>query len=217
MVTRERRADRGRRMARQRLSAIGDELREARLSAGLSQQALGDLVGVSHTEISRIELARHERVPYQTVAVIGAVLGLDVSIRAFPDDEPIRDAAQVALLGRLRSHVSAEIRWRAEVPIRLASDKRAWDVELAGAGWRVVADAESRLRDAQAVTRRVLLKARDDGADVVLLVVADSRHNRRVVRLIQPDLASHFPVSGRVILDALAQGQRPPGSGIVTL
>jgi len=217
MVTRERRADRGRRMARQRLSAIGDELREARLSAGLSQQALGDLVGVSHTEISRIELARHERVPYQTVAVIGAVLGLDVSIRAFPDGEPIRDAAQVALLGRLHSHVSAEIRWRTEVPIQLTGDKRAWDVEHAGAGWRVVADAASRLRDAQAVTRRVLLKARDDGADVVLLVVADSRHNRRVLRLIQPDLASHFPVRGRVILDALAQGQRPPGSGIVTV
>jgi hypothetical protein len=62
-----------------------------------------------------------------------------------------------------------------------------------------------------------LLKARDDGADLVLLVVADTRHNRRVVRLIQPDLASHFPVSGRVILDALAQGKRPPGSGIVVL
>jgi hypothetical protein len=50
-----------------------------------------------------------------------------------------------------------------------------------------------------------------------LLLVADTRHNRRVVRLIQPDLASHFPVSGRVILDALAQGKRPPGSGIVVL
>jgi len=166
MVTRERRVDRGRRMARQRLNAIGDELREARRSAGLSQQALGDLVGVSHTEISRIELARDERVPFQTVAVIGAVLGLDVSIRSFPDAERMRDAAQVALLGRLRRHISTQVRWRTEVPLRLTGDRRAWDVELAGAGWRVVADAESRLRDAQAVTRRVLLKARDDRAEV---------------------------------------------------
>ena len=80
---------------------IGDELREARLAAGLSQRRVAELVGLSHSEISRVELAQSDRVPYETLAVIGAALGLDISIRAFPTGEPIRDAAQVGLLGPL--------------------------------------------------------------------------------------------------------------------
>ena len=163
VVTRDRRTDRGRRESRRRLAAIGDELREARLSAGLSQRQLAETVGISHSEVSRVELAQSERVPYQTLAMIGAVLGLDVSIRAFPGGEPIRDAAQVALLGRLRSQLEPSLRWRTEVPIRVPGDRRAWDGEIGGPNWRAVVDAESRLRDVQAVARRVALKARDDG------------------------------------------------------
>ena len=187
------------------------------MSAGLSQRAVGELVGVSHTEISRIELASAPRVPYQTLAVIGAVLGLDISIRAFPNGEPIRDAAQVALLGRLRTKLPSPLRWRTEVPIRLPDDRRAWDAEILGPGWRVALDAESRLRDVQALSRRVALKARDDGADIVILLVAGTRHNRHVVRLAAPDLAGMFPVPGRSVLAALEAGTRPEGSGIVLI
>ncbi|MFL5727682.1 MAG: helix-turn-helix domain-containing protein [Chloroflexota bacterium] len=217
MVTRDRRADRGRREARRRLASIGDELREARLSAGLSQGRVAELVGVSHSEISRVELAQNERVPYETLAVIGAALGLDISIRAFPSGEPIRDAAQVRLLARFRARIAPELGWRTEVPIGTPGDRRAWDAEVRGASWRVGIDAETRLRDIQAVTRRVVLKARDDEADIVVLLVAATRHNRHILRLAADDLAGSFPVHGRSILAALASGTRPPGSGAVLL
>lgn len=217
MVTRDRRTDRGRRDARRRLVAIGDELREARLTAGLSQREVAELVGVSHAQVSRVELAQSERVPYQTLAVIGAALGLDVSIRAFPSGEPIRDAAQVGLLGRLHSCLAPSLGWRTEVPIRLPRDRRAWDAEIRGLDWRAVVDAESRLRDVQALARRVTVKARDDEADLVILLVAATRHNRHVVRLAAPDLAGTFPAAGRAILTALTSGARPPASGVVLL
>ena len=217
VVTRDRRVDRGHRDARRRLIAIGEELREARLSAGLSQRQVAEAVGISHAEISRLELAQATRVPYETIAVVGAVLGLDVSIRAFPSGEPIRDAAQVALLGRLRARLAPPLRWRTEVPLRIPGDRRAWDGEIGGGGWRAVVDAESRLRDIQAVGRKVALKARDDATDLVILLVADTRHNRRVIRLAIPDLTGVFPTPGRVVLAALAAGDRPPGSGVVLL
>ena len=185
--------------------------------AGLSQRAVGELVGISHSEISRIELASNARVPYQTLAVIGAVLGLDISIRAFPNGEPIRDAAQIALLARLRGMIPPSLAWRTEVPIRMPDDRRAWDAEILGPSWRVVVDAESRLRDVQAISRRIALKARDDQANVVILLVADTRHNRHVLRVAAPDLAGLFPATSRSILAAIGAGMRPNGSGIVVI
>jgi transcriptional regulator with XRE-family HTH domain len=196
---------------------VGDELREARLAGGLSQRTVGELVGISHSEISRIELGSALRVPYQTLAAMGAVLGLDISIRAFPGGEPIRDTAQIALLARLRARLPASLGWRTEVPIRLPNDRRAWDAEIRGPGWRVVIDAESRLRDIQALSRRVGLKARDDGADILVLLVADTRHNRHVLRIAADNLAPQFPIRGRSVLAALEAGSRPSGSGIVLI
>ena len=174
-------------------------------------------MGVSHSEVSRVELASNQRVPFQTLAAIGAALGLDISIRAFPVGEPIRDAAQVGLLARLRSHIAPALMWRTEVPVRAPHDRRAWDAEIRGNDWRLVVDAESRVRDVQALSRKVVLKARDDEAETVLLLIADTRHNRHVVRLAAADLASFFPISGREILAALEAGSRPRGSGIVVL
>jgi hypothetical protein len=58
---------------------------------------------------------------------------------------------------------------------------------------------------------------RDGGADVVVLLVADTRHNRSVLRLARPDLAADFPLPGGAVLDALEAGRRPPAGGIVLL
>jgi transcriptional regulator with XRE-family HTH domain len=217
VVATERRADRGRRQARRRLATIGDELREARLSAGLSQRQLGASAGLSHTEIGRIEHATSPHVPFETLAVIGAILGLDVPLRAYPDGEPVRDAAQLALLGRLRELLPDSLTWQTEVPLQIPGDRRAWDAVIGGRGWRVPVDAETRLRDVQACSRKVALKRRDDRSDIVILLVADTRHNRRVLRLARADLAAEFPIRGSAALASLVRGETPPGSGIVLL
>jgi transcriptional regulator with XRE-family HTH domain len=217
MVTRERRIDRGRSQASKRLAVIGDEFREARLSAGLSQRQVGASAGVSHTEIGRIEHATSPRIPFETLAVVGSVLGLDISLRAYPDGEPVRDAAQLRLLGRLRALVPVSVTWHTEVPLRVPGDRRAWDAVIQGRGWRVPIDAESRLRDIQAFSRKVALKRRDDGSETVILLVADTRHNRRVLRLAGPNLAADFPLRGADMLQALVRGEPPPASAIVLL
>ena len=187
------------------------------MGAGLSQQAVAAVVGVSHTEISRIERGLALRVPYQTIVLIGAALGLDVPLRAYPNGDRIRDRAQVDLLARFRSLLPDALAWRTEVPIRQPGDRRAWDAVVAGADWRVPVDAETRLRDVQALTRNKSLKRRDDDTDVMILLVADTRHNRRVLRLARPDLLADFPVRGPYALRELLAGRQPSGSAIVVL
>ena len=78
-------------------------------------------------------------------------------------------------------------------------------------------DAETRLHDVQALSRRVALKRRDAGVDALILLVADTRHNRSALRLARADLAADFPLSGAAILEALGAGQRPAASGILVL
>ena len=211
----ERRLDRGRRRARAALVAVGDELREARLGAALTQQQVGDAVGISHAGVSRIERGLAKRVAYETLVLIGAVLGLDVPVRTFPAGEPVRDAPQLALLASFRRLLAATLRWRTEVPLRVPGDRRAWDAVIEGRGWRVAVEAETRLRDVQALARRIGLKQRDDRTDVVILLVADTRNNRHVLRLATPDLAATFPTSGRASVHALSEGRQPAGSAIV--
>jgi transcriptional regulator with XRE-family HTH domain len=205
------------RLARHALQVIGEELRNARLLAGLTQQQVGDAVGTSHTTVSRIELGRAPNVSYQTLVLIATVLGLDLPLRVFPSGEPLRDASQAALLGKLRIGVARELGWRTEVLLRIPGDRRAWDAAIRGPDWEVAVDAESRLRDVQAVVRRTALKRRDDRREIMILLVANTRHNRHVLRLVAADLAADYPVRGADALAALARGERPVGSAIVLL
>jgi len=217
MTTKERRLDRGRRLARHALATIGEEFREARLAAGLTQRQVAEVVGISHTELSRIERGLAVWVPYETLVIIAAVLGLDLPIRAFPAGGPVRDRAQLELLARFRAVLPPGLAWRTEVPIRIERDLRAWDAVVGGPGWNLPVDAETRLRDVQALARREALKRRDDGTETMLLLVADTRSNRQVLRLARPDLITEFPLPGRAALVALSSGHRPAGSSIVVL
>jgi len=217
MATKEPRIDRGRRLARHALATIGQEFREARLAAGLTQRQVGDVVGISHTELSRIERGLALWVPFETLVLIAAVLGLDLPLRAFPAGGPIRDRAQLELLSKFRALLPAGLTWRTEVPLRIERDLRAWDAVIGGRGWQVPVDAETRLRDVQALSRKAALKRRDDGAEIMILLVADTRHNRQVLRLAKPDLIAEFPVAGRAALAALSSRERPAGSAIIIL
>ena len=217
MTMRERRVDRGRRLARRSLITIGDELREARLSAGLTQQELGDLAGRSHSEVSRIERGLVAGVPYETLSVMGAVLGLDVPLRAYPNGDRVRDAAQLRLLAKLRAILPGSLRHRTEVPLPIPGDPRAWDEVIDGPSWSLPVEAESRVRDTQALRRRLALKVRDAAVDRMLLVISDTRHNRAAMRLAAPDFAEAFPIRSSSALRALQRGEPPPGSAIVFL
>jgi hypothetical protein len=78
-------------------------------------------------------------------------------------------------------------------------------------------EAETRLADVQAQLRRLALKARDGQAAAVLLVVADTRHNRAALDLAESTLDADFPVAARSARAALLDGRHPGGSAVIRL
>jgi transcriptional regulator with XRE-family HTH domain len=182
----------------------------------LTQRALGAIVGVSPSEISRIEHGQSPRVAHVTLALIAAALGMDLPLRAFPAGDPLRDAPQLALLARFRARFP-RLRHVPEVPLGIPGDRRAWDEMVLGANWSMPLEAESRIRDLQALERRLALKLRDGGRNRVILLVADTRHNRHVLHVARDSLAPLFPANRRDAMAALDAGRPPPASVIILL
>ena len=149
-----------------------------------------------------------------------AVVGLDLSIKTYPAGDPIRDRAQLALLGRFRERLHPSLRWRTEVPLPIEGDLRAWAAENRPpppAQWRIRVEAETRLADGQALQRKLALKLRDDPVGHLILLVSDTRSNRAALRLIREGLRELLPLDTRELLLALGRGNEPAGSGIVIM
>ena len=220
MSTRERPIDRGRRLATGDRLRIGHELRVARRIAGKSVHVVGSAAGMSGAQVARIERAALPTVSVDQLARLGAVVGLDVRVRAFPGPDPTLDAGQTALLKRLQARLATNLGFRTEVPLPISGDQRAWDAvidRLRGITPVLPVEAESRFVDGQAQTRRISLKLRDSGLEFVLLVVADTRANRQVLNGAASTLLADFPVPARRALAALRAGDHPGGSAIVLL
>lgn len=193
---------------------IAAELREARLSAGVSQDHVARVAGLHQSKISRIERAQRTSVRVDELAQHCAALGLRLSLKAYPEGGAVRDAGQLRLLRRFREELHGGFGWHSEVPVAAGGDARAWDVVLDGPG-TIGIDAETRLRDVQAVQRRSELKWRDGGLDRLVLLIAATRHNRGVVREHRAALASTFPADTAEVMAALRRGVLPPRNGIV--
>jgi transcriptional regulator with XRE-family HTH domain len=213
----ERRADRARRLARSIRVEIGDEIRNARVGAGISQRAADAASGMSHAQFGRIERGVLETVTVNQLARACVPVGLRLSVRAYPAGPPIRDAAHLDLLRRLGERVPAAITWRSELPLPYAGDGRAWDAVVTLEGVDVAIEAETRLHDLQALDRRIALKRRDGAIERVVLLVNDTATNRRVLRAVRDDLRPAFPADGREILDSLRRGRLPGRGGVVLL
>lgn len=202
------------------MQAIGRELRTARLMAGLTLRTVGRAVGMSYSQVGRLERGVAANASVWQLARIGSVVGLDVRVRAYPGPAPLRDAGQLALIDRLRKRLHVDLRLRTEVPLAVEGDQRAWDGVLSGfsgGGAPLRVEVETRIHDAQAQLRRIALKLRDDSAEHVLFVVADTPRNRAAVRLMGAVLAESFPVPARLALAALGEGRHPGGSAMVFL
>ena len=196
---------------------MADELRQTRLSAGLSQATVAEASGLSPTQISRIERLHLPSASFDQVARLASVLGLDLSVRFYPAGQPLRDQAHLELIARLRARLGPGLVVRTEVPVPIAGDPRAWDAVVDGAPKPIGTEAETRLRDWQALERRIALKARDSGIDRVILLVSATRANRAALRVAQASLHAMFPIPARVALRALAEGHDPGGSAIIVL
>jgi transcriptional regulator with XRE-family HTH domain len=205
---------------RQALLRAGEEHRLARVGAGLSLRACADATGASYQQLSRFEHGQLRRLSLEDVGAWFAVVGLDLVLRPYPAGDPIRDRAQLALLERLRARLHPNLRWRTEVPLPIEGDLRAWDAEIRGrepGPWRARVEAETRIADGQALERKLALKLRDDPDGHLILLVSDSRSNRRALNALGPALRAMLPLAGRPILSALGVGRGPAGNGIVII
>jgi transcriptional regulator with XRE-family HTH domain len=203
------------RRAHARLEALVRDLRNARLMACLSQRSVGEAVGVSRALVGAWEAGRIVPTPIQ-LAQWGAVVGLDVSLRAFVGGSPLRDAGQLRLLERFRSIAGEAWSWRTEVPVGSdPNDRRAFDAVLLKDARRVAVEAIGRLVDAQAQVRAATLKQEAAGVDRLLLVLAETRHNRFALAVGQPTIVPAFPEPARTALAALRAGELPAANAVI--
>jgi transcriptional regulator with XRE-family HTH domain len=219
MPTRDDPAHRGRRRGDDLTRRLGLELRDARVGHGLSQDKVARAAGVPRATISRIENGRAPNVPIRLAAALAALVGLDLAVSTYPGGRPIRDVAQVRLMARLTERIGGDWRWSFEVPLPVPGDQRAWDavVTRRASRERFGLEAVTRIHDLQALLRRISLKARDGGLERVVLLVADTRTNRRSVEEGTIVLGKAFPSGTRAALMALSRGELPPGDALIVL
>ena len=148
-------------------------------------------------------------------ALIGKMC-LQLAASLYPSGDPVRDAPQLRLISRFRSRLHRSLRWRVEVPVPIAGDLRSGDGLVAGVDWNALVEAETHLGDVQLIERRSSAKQRDLGATRLILVVADTRHNREVIRL-HEELRERFPIDARAGLRRLGNGEDPGGDCLLVL
>jgi transcriptional regulator with XRE-family HTH domain len=217
MAAIERGIDRALREAERTLARLGREVRLARLEHDLSQSTAARAAGLSRSSWSRLERGVARNVSLVDLARAAAAVGLVLQVRLYPGGEPVRDAGHLALLERLRSCLPDDARWSTEVPFPNPGDLRAWDAMIRLARVRVGTEAETRGRDSQALQRKLALKRRDGNVDHIVLLLADTRHNRSFLRAAGEGLLKDFPVPGPVALERLRAGRDPGGNSIILL
>ena len=193
--------------------------RSASLRPGhyLSQVTAGQRSAAPSPPGAAFERGEATGLPVVELARALAVVGLDLHIRAYPAGQPLRDTAHIQLLERMRVRLGPGVRWRTEVPLLLGNDQRAWDALMAVQQVRIGVEAETRARDAQGLQRRLALKQRDGSVEHVVLLLADTRHDRLFMRTCGEGFLAGFPIPGLVALRHLAAAEDPGGSAIILL
>jgi transcriptional regulator with XRE-family HTH domain len=209
--------DRATRRMRRSTLVIGEEVRTARVIAGLSLASVAQAVGMSPAQVSRLERGMVRHVDLVALDRIMATVGLELSLRAYPSGPPIRDRAHLALLDRLRVRLVPTWHWRVEVPVGVPGDQRAWDAVAVCNGVRVGFEAETRLYDVQAQLRRATAKWQVGGVTRLIVVVSGTHHNHTVLREVRPLLAGDLPLGTRAVMAALSVGRDPGANGLVVL
>lgn len=195
---------------------LGHEARDLRRRASLSQTQLASALGCSRHWISDLELGRLRVVDLRRIALLFALLGHRLSLKAYPFGDPMRDAGQLRLLERFTARVPPGWHRYAEAVMPQPGDLRAWDLLLRGPV-TIGVDAETRITDWQAVTRAIATKQRDSGVDRAILLLADTDANRAAVRRNIAAVRQSFPVDTRATLAAIAAERDPGADGLVIL
>src|SRR5687767_3463662 len=123
MTARDGRTERAARLVARRQVAAGEELRAARVASGLSLATVGAACGMSPSKVGRIERSIAPAVSIADLAVLGAVVGLDLSVKFYPGPLPVRDAGHAGVLGRFSNRLHADLAFRTEVRVGPVGDQ----------------------------------------------------------------------------------------------
>ncbi len=215
----ERAIGRADRLTDRHLRDAGDEFRERRLTLGVSQEYVAHACRISRNHYGLIESGRANSATVTEINRIAVVLGLVASLRLYPSGPPVRDAGHARRLQAFLAHVRPPLTFRLEVALprtEAQTEWRAWDAMLFGAGARTALELEMRLRDVQALRRRIDLKRRDDPTESFLLLVADTRTNRLVLAEFAELFADLPRLRPTTVHSLLAAGSHPP-TGLVLI
>jgi transcriptional regulator with XRE-family HTH domain len=218
MTARQGRLDTGLDDARRARGTMSDELRAARLAAGISQATAARAVGMSTSQWARLERNELTRLNLVQLCCAARAVGLRASLKLYPAGDAVRDAPQLAGVTRFAAVLASPLRLRREVPLPGPDELRAWDGRIDGGGPPFFMECESHASDAQALERRLRMKQRDDpAATLLILVLVRSRHHQAFLREHREVFRDLLPLDGPAILRALRAGRRPGGSGILVL
>jgi transcriptional regulator with XRE-family HTH domain len=198
------------------LARTADGLANARRANGLSLREVGRRLSVSHALIARAERGDPETLTIELAARLASVLGQELNVSLHPDGEAVRDKGHLALLGRFRSRLAPTVGWRSEVSMPIEGDRRSADALIEVDGVEALVEAETHLADIQLLERGISGKQRDLGVARVVLLVADTRHNRAVIAGV-PALRERFPIGTGACLSELARGRVPDRDALVVL
>ena len=197
------------------------DLRTTRVTANVSQARAANALGWSQARLWRTEAGQLQDIGLVALSELASVLGCELSLGVHPIGDPVRDKGQLAL-GRRFDALLADC-WRGtdEVLLPGSGERRAWDKLLRLTGVRphylVGVDLETRVHDVQQLVRRTRLRERDGHVDAILLVLADTAHDRRIRADLVGALGSDYETPPRGILNCLRVGRRLPGSGVILL
>jgi transcriptional regulator with XRE-family HTH domain len=214
MATKELPVDRGRRKGGELTGRLLGAVRDARVAANMSCRATAEAMRWSQTAYRRFEQGK-SATNLVDLSAVAAVLGLDLSADLFSSGKAIRDKGHQALITRFRAELSEAWRVVAELPLPNPGDPRTWDLVLRIPAQVVGVEAETRIRDVQRLVRHIHQRQRDGGADVVVLLLANTRVNRDLLPELLEALGPDYATPPRQTLRALRGGLPLPGSGVV--
>jgi transcriptional regulator with XRE-family HTH domain len=204
-------------LARWLRERIGRDLRVARHRAGMTQLQTGRLIGRSASWISRVEAGKVPGVSVTELVLIGAAVGMKLSVGLYPAGRRPLDGPQLALLTAFNARIAPEWRRELEKVMPREGDLRAVDELISTDTCSCAVEALTRIIDWQGQLRPARAKQRDLGATRLILVILGSHANRRMLHELGPIVDQEFPVATREAMRALAAGQDPGGDCLIIL
>ncbi len=217
VATREAPGQRGRRRGLELQAKLLSELRQARITADISQREMAARLGWSQAEYWRFENNRVANLAMPDIGAAAALLGFDLSSALHPAGDAIADRGQQSAIARLRGMIGTQWKVFAEALLPGPGDKRSWDLLLRLGNQIVGIEVETKVRDIQALVRKIRARQRDGGTDEIVLVLADTRTNRRLVTQLREALGPQFATPPSGIRAALQAGRPVPGSGVLLI